>query len=195
MAKARNISNPAEEWVLLQKGDKLAFERIYRANIQPMYRFGLSITADEATVMDAIHDIFADIWQKHDRLGDTDNVKFYLLKSLKNRLLRIRSVDTRFTDLEATLGLDIDNQELVDDQQKNQEMEELLSLQILELAPRQREIIHLKFFEGLSHQQIADLLQMNPQSAKNLLHRAIESLRKNLTQFKSFILLAVGYVG
>lgn len=47
-----------------------------------------------------------------------------------------------------------------------------------ELAPREREIVALKFHGGLSNQEIAGVLGMSESNAGTLLHRAMQKLRK-----------------
>jgi RNA polymerase sigma factor (sigma-70 family) len=45
------------------------------------------------------------------------------------------------------------------------------------LSARQREVIHLRFFDELDHDQIADMMGLNRQSVYNLLHETIRRLR------------------
>ena len=55
-----------------------------------MYRYGLSLVpVSEAFVLDCIHDVFAEIWAKKTRLTVPENVRYYLLKSLKTRILHL----------------------------------------------------------------------------------------------------------
>ncbi|MFN4144271.1 MAG: RNA polymerase sigma factor [Runella sp.] len=181
MSKIRNNEPLVTDWSSFKQGDRQAFERIYRGYVQVLYRYGRSFTEDEAMIMDSIHDLFADLWQKRDRLGDTDNIKFYLLKALKHRLWRSQVIQSKFSPFDS-YSQDEETQEK--EFESNRQMEDYLPAQLSQLTERQREIIHLRFYENLSHQQIAELLQINPQSAKNLLHRTIEALRDGLKQIK-----------
>ena len=47
-----------------------------------------------------------------------------------------------------------------------------------ELSDRQREAIYLRYVSGLSYEELSEVLQLNYQSARNLIHRGIEKLRK-----------------
>ena len=183
MSKDRYLKAEDAHWQALKMGDSSAFEYIYRTHIQSLYRYGMSLAADEDTVTDAIQDVFTDIWHKRNRLGPTDNVKFYLLKSLKNRLFRMAAVASRFEVLEEKDGdySGIYLWEDVENKEEGEVFEQKLSVYLTEISARQQEIVRLRFYENLSHQQIAEILQMSQQSAKNLLHRAIESLRKKIT--------------
>lgn len=46
------------------------------------------------------------------------------------------------------------------------------------LTPRQREAIFLRYFEELSYERIAGIMEMNKQSAYNLIHTGISQLRE-----------------
>ena len=58
-----------------------------------------------------------------------------------------------------------------------EEQKRQLESAIQELTDRQREVIYLKFFEGLSTKELANVLEIRAQSIYNLVHDAVESLR------------------
>ena len=46
------------------------------------------------------------------------------------------------------------------------------------LEPRDRELIALKFFAGLSNAELARVLRVSESNAGTMLHRAVQKLRK-----------------
>jgi RNA polymerase sigma factor (sigma-70 family) len=56
---------------------------------------------------------------------------------------------------------------------------EQLNVLINKLPSRQKEALYLRYHQGLSVEQVSEVLNMNYQSTKNLLHRAILQLRKD----------------
>jgi RNA polymerase sigma factor (sigma-70 family) len=66
---------------------------------------------------------------------------------------------------------------------------EQLNKSINQLSDRQKEAIYLRYHQGLSVEQVAEVLNLNYQSTKNLLHRAILQLRKDLPISVLFLLL------
>jgi RNA polymerase sigma-70 factor (ECF subfamily) len=65
-------------------------------------------------------------------------------------------------------------QEALDlEEQKKEDLKEAIA----NLTPRQREVIYLKYFEGLSTRELAEILQIRAQSIYNLVHDALENLR------------------
>ena len=54
----------------------------------------------------------------------------------------------------------------------------VLQAGISSLEPRDRELVALKFFAGLSNSEIASVLGVTPSNAGTMLHRAVQKLRK-----------------
>ena len=50
-----------------------------------------------------------------------------------------------------------------------------------QLNTNQREIVYLKYMSGLQHREIAGIMGIQEESARKLLYRAIEKLRKSAT--------------
>jgi RNA polymerase sigma-70 factor (ECF subfamily) len=53
-----------------------------------------------------------------------------------------------------------------------------LSAALATLAPRERELIALKFFAGLGNAEIADVIGVSESNAGTRLHRAVTKLRE-----------------
>ena len=65
--------------------------------------------------------------------------------------------------------------------QTESEHQEKLHQAVNSLSPRQREAIFLLFYQDLTYSQIADLLAIEVKTARNLVGKAIQTLRKRLT--------------
>ncbi len=178
-----STTNDTELWQNFQQGDESAYTEIYRSHVKAMYRYGMSLVpASEAFVFDCIHDVFTEIWVKRTRLSVPDNVRHYLIKCLKVRILHLLQRKER-----ANQPLDqIDFDELWAEPspedifalgEEKQNREDLIKKLMSQLPPRQQEVLRLRFVEELDYKEIAEILSVNPQSAQNLVFRAIEKLR------------------
>lgn len=170
-------------WQRFIKGDDKAFASIYEIYVDSMLYYGLHFTPLRYLVKDAIQDVFVYIYDNRARLKKVDNIKVYLYVSLKHRLfalfneeggyLQIHNVDLLFfiedSSEEILIGREIESES-----QAN--VKRMLQL----LSPRQREIIYYRFTEGMSYDEISDLLQINYQSVRNLLHRSLLRIREVL---------------
>ena len=83
--------------------------------------------------------------------------------------------------LVATYQYLIDPDEMDNEKETNEKFEQVLK----SLSPRQKEAIYLRFQMDLSYEEISQLLGINYQSARNLIHRAIAKIKEsmNLTLF------------
>jgi RNA polymerase sigma factor (sigma-70 family) len=169
------------KWSQFLSGDKEAYCWLYNTYVQILYAYGLRFTTDGEIIKDCIQDIFTHLYKDRNRLMMPDNVKVYLLVSLKNNLQRalnresiydsIQPEDIHFS-LEPTVEEQMIDQEQSDSRQKK--IDEMLS----SLPPRQKEILYYRFIQQLSMDEIEVLMTLNYQSAQNLIQRALKKLRE-----------------
>ena len=71
-------------------------------------------------------------------------------------------------------------------QSLDEEIKERLSKSMIKLTARQKEAIIYFYYEGMSYPEIADLMGFQSvKSARKLIYRAIEALRKDLSGLKA----------
>lgn len=173
-------------WDEFRSGDDQAFVEIYRKFVDVLYRYGLKFTADDQLVKDCVQELFIDLYERRGNLGESDNIKFYLLVSLKRRLIKILRSKNIYSSLsqEDIPFLIVYSPE---DENLREEQIKLMNQTLNELTPRQKEAIYLRFMNGLSYEEICEIMAMNYQSVRNLIFRAEEKMRGIIS--KSQILL------
>ena len=168
-------------WMAFLDGDQESYTKLYELFIRDMYRYGTSlVTTSDAFVLDCIHDVFTEIWAKRSRLSVPDNVKYYLLKALKTRIMHLLERKERSFKPLSEVDLQIfepNDLEIIEELEVANSRQERLKILIAQLPNRQQEALKLRFIENLNYTEIGDLLEVNTQSAKNLVFRAIEKLR------------------
>lgn len=161
-------------------GDDKAYSTLYELYAKDLYAFGLSLRVKTELIEDAIHDIFVEIYTHRHNLEKVDNLKYYFLAAFRNRLfflLKKDSLNQEITEKE-TIGLhDKDFEEMWIENEEDTEKNVLVKRLLSELNQNQREAIYHRFVEGLSCEEIATLMNINYQSAKNLVHRSIKKLK------------------
>ncbi|MDR1600870.1 MAG: sigma-70 family RNA polymerase sigma factor [Tannerella sp.] len=170
------------QWSRFISGDSKAYGWLYNKYIQSLYRYGLHFTPDGEAVKDCIHDVFTNLYRNRQKLVVPANVKVYLFVSLKNSLLRYLANNYMYTHGEtddAPFLLEpavedeyIDNEQLV---RREKIIEKMLSV----LSPRQKEIVYYRFIQELQWDEVCKLMELNYQSAQNLLQRALRKIREN----------------
>jgi RNA polymerase sigma factor (sigma-70 family) len=174
-------------WQAFKGGDRDAFAKIYNLFIEDLLSYGYRVTNDRQLIRDSIQDLFLHLWHTRENLTDTDSIRFYLYVSLRNRILRNiekhnhTSIDTQnlFENIIGVLSVE---DELISTEQYSEQIIQLKRA-IRQLPKRQQEIIQLRYYHDFSFEEIAEMMQINNQSVRNLLHRAITELRQYFTPF------------
>lgn len=170
-------------WNSLRNGNKDALETIYRQYFELLYKYGLRFSSDEAVVQDCIQELFVELWNSKERLSETDAIKPYLLLSIKRKIIRTIQKNRKSTDVELEeyhFDLELDIESIIVDGEHIDERKSKLKKAMSQLSDRQKEIVYLKYYQELDYETIASQMDMNYQSARNLLHRAITKMSKHI---------------
>lgn len=164
----------------VQAGNMVAFSQLYDTHINILFNYGLKLTYDKELLKDCIHDIFVKLYIKRDELTSIDNLKSYLFISLKNRLCdelrkRMYMSETAIEDVDAVSPTDVED-EYVEREQRSNEYALVKGL-MDQLSPRQREALTLYYIEEKKYEDICEIMNMNYQSVRNLMHRGLTKLR------------------
>lgn len=182
----KNIATTSDDsqlWSQLKAGDEKAFSILFERYYEHLVRYGNSFSNHSEKIQDCVQDVFTDVWLYKESLSDTPNVKAYLLSSVRKRFSRLQERDKVFNKVTSTdvtnflFEFSIEHQLISDEITANKvfQLNKLINL----LPSRQKEALYLRYNQGLSVEQIADMLEVNYQSANNLLHRALLNLRKD----------------
>ncbi|KRB53643.1 RNA polymerase sigma factor [Flavobacterium sp. Root186] len=181
-------------WNNLIIGDEKSFSLLFERYYSDLVSYGNSLSPYAEKVQDCIQDVFTDIWVYRNSLQESVVVKAYLLSSVRKRIARLYERDHIFRKTASTdaiaflLEFSVENELLEDDYTAKEKVIYLNKL-LNELPARQKEALYLRYHQGLSVEQIAEMLDVNYQSASNLLHRGLLTLRKEWKGSFSLIML------
>jgi RNA polymerase sigma factor (sigma-70 family) len=170
--------NDKELWSKLINGDEDALAFIYNTYFPALYKYGMKIFTESGVVKDCIHDLFAALWFSRERLSNTDSIKYYLFASLKRRIVRHSRPGLLHRLLETAVSAPSIEQTIIEEQ-SSQERSKKLEKVIKKLPKRQKEILYLRYYEGLSTQETADIMSLSIDSTYVLLSKALNYLRKH----------------
>ncbi|MEJ1237962.1 RNA polymerase sigma factor [Chryseolinea sp. T2] len=170
----------AEVWKDLKAGNKNAFSFFYTRYLKVLYNYGMKVRRDSALIEDCIQDLFAGIWNSHERLGDVTNVKSYLFKSLRTKIIYKLSLLSRtpMKDIES-FSFSLSHTAHYITQRENADVSEKIRQFIDTLSPKQKEAIFLIYYEELSYEEAATIMDLKVKTVYNLVHLAIANLRQN----------------
>ena len=123
------------------------------------------------------------MWKLYGTIQSVENVKAYLLIVLKSHM--IRDLTNKRMMFHSTIDEDYSfSVEFSADMRMIEEEHEIYQVRKLEVAmnhlpKRQKELIYLRFYQNLSFEQIAEVMNLGRQSVYNLFQKSLNNLRKN----------------
>jgi RNA polymerase sigma factor (sigma-70 family) len=170
----------------VRSGDYAAFTLLYNKYIQPLTQYGLKFIPDLPAVEDCLHDVFVWVWTNRQKLHIHSSVKSYLFKSVRTSILHWLEKQNRLQSLNAgdeqaytfELQLTPETHLLHDENRRlvRQQIERVL----LTLTAKQKEVIYLRYYEGLNFEDIAQNMNLSVKACYKLMGRAITTLRENI---------------
>ncbi|MGX7689714.1 RNA polymerase sigma factor [Flectobacillus roseus] len=170
-----------EAW---QAGDSDAFEVLYQKYWRKLYVFARRTTPSAEDAQDLIQDVFTQLLTQKEQIAPTVFSESYLFAMVRNKLLdkirkqyvredyaqiiRQTSTDADFSTQQTILTNDLDNH---------------LHQAVNILPEKCKEVFQLSRFEQLTIDQIAQKLQISPQTVKNQLSKALQVVRFRLREF------------
>jgi len=181
----KTFSDDIEVWKQMRSGQQNALATLFKRYYPSMYHYAMNICQREDLVKDCLQDVFAYIWEKRENLSEPLSVKAYLLVAVRRAVLKklekIRKIESLQQNIfpENEPGFfPLEMSPNFDDQQHSQFAQVKFALD--KIPPRMREALYLKVDDGLSYNDIARIMKISPQVARNYVCDALQRLR-NLT--------------
>jgi len=177
-------------WKSLKEGDLNAFSILFESYYPKLHSYGLKISKDVSLTEDSLQEFFLYIYEHRKNLSDLENIAPYLFTSYKRFLLKMikKSSKIKQTDFSQETFIDIQftAEELMTNQETERFKNKSLSTLLNKLPNRQKEAIYLKYYSGLKAKEISEIMGINYQSVVNTLHKAIKSLKEDVSIIKLF---------
>jgi RNA polymerase sigma factor (sigma-70 family) len=170
-------------WAKLKSGNLVALGALYDLYIDGLFSYGMQYSADKTQVMDNIHDVFLNLYKYRKNLANTDQVKYYLFRSLKNQIISASKVE--FVTQTFVLNEDLNNhtnsiEDEIIETEFNNERTYKLSKAINLLSKKQQKGLFLRFTEERDYEEVAQIMNVSVQTSRTLIYRAIKTLRKSM---------------
>ena len=156
------------------------FERIYDDHAQALFSFLLNFTRHEADTRDLLQELFVKLARRPELLAGARNQRAFLLRLAHNLAIDlIRRRSARERNYEQLAGDTIATFAPASEPDERA-FRQALSAALAELPPEQRAVVHLKLWEGLTFEQIAELLELPPNTAASRYRYGLDKLRDHL---------------
>src|SRR5579875_380601 len=162
--------------------DQAAFARLYEAYLDRIYRYIYYRVASTAEAEDLTEQVFLKAWEVIDRYEPRGAPFAAWLYRLAHNLIvdyyRSKRATTSLDDVRETEEPGADVVDLVEE---TLEIEELRTA-IRRLSPEHQQLIALRFVEGLSHAEVAQIIGKSEGATRVIQHRALQALARALRQ-------------
>lgn len=174
----------------LYQGNREAFTAIYNKYWQLLFIHAYKMLSDQSEAMDVVQEVFFRIWNNATRLPINSQLKAYLYAAVRHAILKQiekSKLNKKFASHIQQAATE--NKEQADRSLLFKEFQQRIDASIQSLPPRMREIFQLSRNEGLSHKEIALLLDITEHTVKTTIHRALLLLKTKLPSFLYILLV------
>ncbi|MFX1706603.1 sigma-70 family RNA polymerase sigma factor [Chitinophaga sp. CC14] len=183
---------PAEEaaanillWNRVRNNGQEALVELYEQLYFYLVNYGIRICGDTEITKDAINDMFLEIWDQRGKLPAVTNVKSYLLTWLRRRIFADirqtkKSNEAAGAWSDTTAPHELSYEECIVAVQTSEEIKQKIKRAMATLTPRQKELIQLRYFDGLSMEEVSKRVGITTKTAYNTLGSALKSLSAEL---------------
>ena len=165
----------------INRGDVEAFEDLYRRYRDWVVRLALRFTHDEDLALDVLQEVFVYFMKKFPGFELHCELKTFLYPAVRNVAIGMRRKSERYVSDDETIA----NRPSAAPSQQGEAGDVLLAV-VSSLPEQQREVLMLRFVDGLALNEIATALEIPLGTVKSRLHNALEMLEKNPATKKFF---------
>jgi RNA polymerase sigma-70 factor (ECF subfamily) len=185
-------SEPDERALMLaaQRGDRHAFKSLYERYRDRLNNLIFYSLGDRVWTEDVLQIVFIKIYQGLAGFRFEASPGTWMYRIAMNECLNQQQRrGAAHVPFEEILGSDdeFDRNTLPDLAHADRERREIIQQAVMELSPKLRGVVVLKYIEGLSYDEMADVLDCSPGTVASRLNRALRQLEARLRPFKRIL--------
>jgi RNA polymerase sigma-70 factor (ECF subfamily) len=166
-----------------RRDDRDAFKALYGRYRDRVYNLAFYSLGEALWAEDVLQIIFMKIYRGLPGFRYEASLSTWIYRIAVNECQnQLQRQGPRYVPLDAILGSDeeFDTGELPDAAQLERERRQILRDAVMDLSPKLRSVVVLKYIEGLSYDQIARVLECAPGTVASRLNRALADLETRL---------------
>lgn len=177
-------------------GDESVFTIVYELYSEKVYRLAFRFLKDEKHAEEIVQETFINLWLSREKLNADGNMWLYLCVISKRLSLNaLRQIGKSSILVEKLLHEISELQNTTEEEVIAHDLGHYAE-KIVDKLPRQQQLVYkLSRVEGLSHKEIAEQLQISPNTVKNHMVEALKTLKTHLkySDFLFFVLLFIHF--
>jgi len=178
----------------VRKGDERAFEILFKKYYLQLTRFAWRYVNSKAIAEELVQDLLATLWENREEwdMKNEKTIRTYLYKSVKNMSLnyikhqKIRDkYDAEWIEKKDNTKYDYS------DTHREEEIREAISRAVEELPPRSKMTYKLHRYDGLTYDEIGEVMEVSVKTVESQMSRTLKILRERLSYLLPIILLSM----
>ena len=170
----------------IKRGNKQAFKKLFDDYYPILCVFSFHYVEDKEVCKDIVQDALLAYWERKEDFNDILKVKSFLYTVTRNEIFNLfkhQKVEQEYEDkiMKAQLIGDLcDEDTSLLENLYYKEVLLLVKMALDQLPPKRRQIFEMSRFEGLSHKEIAEKLQIPLRTVEDHIYKTLTELRKVL---------------
>lgn len=174
----------------LANDDKNALEDLFNYYYPRLYQFSKSFLKLEDGIEDILQEVFVKIWKNRTNIRSSETFSPYIFTMTRNLLLNeLRRRLSNQKTKEKILKLSVLDEYHSFDKLEYGELKETVDQIVNNLPEKQREVFLLSRYEGLSHKEIAERLDISTKTVEYHISQSINTIKNKLEQLGLISLL------
>lgn len=178
---------------LCRQGDRKAFDELVKKYEKQVINIAYGMMSDREDALDAAQEVFVRVYRSIDSFKGNSSLSTWIYRitaNVCNDILRKRQRSSNVISIDSSNDEDDKGMELYDDRATPEETAEkneraqIIREAISELSVEYREIIIYCDIQGLSYDEISEILKCPQGTVKSRLNRARNALRKKLLKYR-----------
>ncbi|MCH8961481.1 MAG: RNA polymerase sigma-70 factor [Bacteroidetes bacterium] len=163
----------------LQSSDQRAYSELFEAMHVVLLRYAWRFTGEQEAARDIVQDAFLKLWQIRAEVDPQRSLKALLYTMVRNLALNHKRAALHTSGVFPEHDLH-DRAPAADLLVEASMLGDRLRLYIEQMPERRREAFMLSRFEGLSHEEIAQVMNLTPRTVNTHIVLALKDLRNRL---------------
>jgi RNA polymerase sigma-70 factor (ECF subfamily) len=160
------------------QGDEVAFEKLFQLYKNKLYAFIYQLSGSATIAEDVLQDVFLKIWRNRAQLTGIDNFNAYLYRMAQNHAVNVLRRQSREALLLTEVQRLAPQKVFSDEWLAAKEVQTALQQAIDSLPARQRKVYQLGKEQGLSYEEIANMLNISTSTVRNHMVQALKAIRE-----------------
>jgi len=194
---SKDIISDKQLFLAISKESEMAFQLVFERYRQPMWSFVMTLVKSPDIAEDIVQESFIKLWEMRGSLADVVEPKDFIFIIVRNRALdALRKLAHQEKGKESVWNHLKQQSDYSDYWLEAEQAAQILKQIIAQLPAQQQKVIHLSRDLGLSHQEIAEQLNISKKTINNHIVAALKTCREQLKKlgFTYFFILPLGIV-